>query len=244
MRGLAPYWIPPHDTSFHFPDVQLALDEPDGLLAIGGDLNPARLITAYRHGIFPWYNDAQPILWWAPNPRAVLFPGKLKISRSLRKTLRKELFNVSFDKAFAKVIEACSSPRVGDTNPGTWITRDMKRAYQQLHKQGWAHSVECWCNGKLVGGLYGVAVGQVFFGESMFSQQTDASKVAFVTLVQHLAHWGFAVIDCQIQSQHLDSLGASNISRELFTTLLDQHCEQTGKPGLWQTETLPSSPPR
>lgn len=236
MRGLAPYWIPPHDTSFHFPDVRLALDEPDGLLAVGGDLNPARLKAAYRQGIFPWYNDAQPILWWAPSPRAVLFPSDLKVSRSLRKTLRKGRFDVSFDQAFAEVIEACSEPRPQDLTPGTWITAEMKWAYQQLHEQGTAHSVECWCDGQLVGGLYGVAMGRVFFGESMFSRQTDASKVAFVTLVQHLSHWGFALIDCQIQSHHLDSLGATSISREAFIALLDQHCEQSGQPGLWETE--------
>jgi leucyl/phenylalanyl-tRNA--protein transferase len=242
MRGLAPYWIDPRDSNVDFPDVSLALEEPDGLLAVGGDLSPARLTAAYRQGIFPWYNDDQPILWWAPNPRAVLFPADLKISRSLQKTLRKTLhnkkFTVSFDQAFAEVIEACSGPRKPHNDPGTWITDDMKQAYQQFHAQGLAHSVECWCDGKLVGGLYGVAIGQVFFGESMFSRQTDASKVAFVTLVQQLSRWGFALIDCQVQSQHLESLGARNIRREDFMALLDQHCEQPGRPGLWQVDTL------
>lgn len=242
MQGLAPYWIDPNDTSFEFPDVRLALEEPDGLLAVGGDLSPARLAAAYRQGIFPWYNDEQPILWWAPNPRAVLFPENLKISRSLRKTLRNNIFEVSFDQAFADVVEACSEPRPQNysqsNEPGTWILEDMKLAYQKLHELGLAHSVECWADGKLVGGLYGVAIGQVFFGESMFSRQTDASKVAFVTLVQQLSRWGFALIDCQVQSMHLESLGAHTINRESFTELLDQHCEKPGRSGLWNTGLL------
>jgi leucyl/phenylalanyl-tRNA--protein transferase len=243
MRGLAPYWIDPRDTSFRFPEVNLALTEPDGLLAIGGDLKAERLMAAYRRGIFPWYNAGQPILWWAPDPRMVLFPDRLKISRSLGKTLRKQSFSVTLDTAFAEVIEACSSPRrqpgKEDAEPGTWITQEMKRAYQRLHQLGLAHSVESWCQGRLVGGLYGVALGRVFFGESMFTRQTDASKVAFVTLVQQLARWGFAVIDCQIYSQHLESLGAENISREAFCDLLDRHCEEPGPPTPWHFD-----PPR
>lgn len=239
MQGLAPYWIHPNDTSFEFPDVRLALEDPDGLLAIGGNLHPKRLAAAYRQGIFPWYNNDQPILWWAPNPRAVLFPADLKVSRSLRKTLRKTLhnkkFDISFDQAFAEVVEACSEPRAQYNDPGTWIIDDMKRAYQKLHEQGLAHSVECWSDGKLVGGLYGVAIGQVFFGESMFSRKTDASKVAFVSLVNQLSQWDFAIIDCQIHSQHLESLGAKNIDRETFTKLLNQYCERPGHPGLWNT---------
>ena len=238
MQGLAPYWIHPNDTSFEFPDVRLALEEPDGLLAVGGDLSPTRLAAAYRRGIFPWYNDDQPILWWSPNPRAVLFPADLKISRSLRKTLRNKKFNISFDQAFAEVVEACSEPRMQDNDPGTWITRDMKQAYQQLHENGLAHSVECWSDGKLVGGLYGVAIGKVFFGESMFSRQTDASKVAFVSLVNQLSQWGFVMIDCQLHSQHLESLGAKTIDRETFTRLLDQHCEKPGHTGSWNTGLL------
>ncbi len=228
MRGLAPYWVDPRNNNFDFPDVSLALNEPDGLLAIGGDLKPQRLLAAYRRGIFPWYNEGQPILWWAPNPRAVLFPQRLRISRSLRKTLRKQPFTVSIDQAFTDVIEACSHPRDYEAQPGTWITRDIKQAYQQLHKQGSAHSVECWHNGQLAGGLYGVAIGQVFFGESMFTRCSDASKVAFVTLTQQLAHWGFGVIDCQIHSRHLESLGAETIHREQFTDLLNTFCEQPG----------------
>jgi len=236
MRGLAPYWIDSRSNNLDFPDVNLALDEPDGLLAIGGDLKPQRLLAAYRMGIFPWYNEGQPILWWAPNPRAVLFPQHLKISRSLRKTLRKQSFTITLDQAFADVIKACSHPRNYETQPGTWITRDMKRAYQQLHDQGHAHSVECWHEGQLVGGLYGVAIGRVFFGESMFTRRSDASKVAFITLTQQLAHWGFGVIDCQIHSLHLESLGAETIQRERFTDLLNTFCHQPGP--TWQFEPI------
>jgi len=235
MRGLAPYWINSRSNNLEFPDVNLALSEPDGLLAIGGDLKPQRLLAAYRQGIFPWYNEGQPILWWAPNPRAVLFPQQLKISRSLRKTLRKQPFTVTLNQVFTDVIEACSRPRDYETQPGTWITNEMRRAYQQLHKQGYAHSVECWHDGQLVGGLYGVAIGRVFFGESMFTRRSDASKVAFITLAQQLMHWGFGVIDCQIHSQHLESLGAETIHREQFTDLLNTFCGQPAP--VWQFES-------
>ncbi|HEC20319.1 MAG TPA: leucyl/phenylalanyl-tRNA--protein transferase [Gammaproteobacteria bacterium] len=238
MRGLAPYWIDPRGNRFEFPDVSLALEEPDGLLAIGGDLKPQRLLSAYRQGIFPWYNEGQPILWWAPNPRAVLFPSKLKISRSLAKTLRNKAFKVTLDQAFEMVIEACSQPRDHETHPGTWITHEMKQAYLKLHQQGAAHSAECWLDGKLVGGLYGVSIGRAFFGESMFTQRRDASKVAFVTLVQQLAQWKFGLVDCQIHSQHLKSLGAENIDREEFRELLDIFCEQPEPE--WRLE--PSNP--
>ena len=239
MRSLAPYWIDAHDTSYVFPNVELALEEPDGLLAIGGDLSAPRLIAAYRNGIFPWYNEGQPILWWAPNPRTVLFPEKIKISRSLQKSIRNRGFTVTFDQAFSDVIEACSAPRQDDDNPGTWITEEMKQAYRLLHKQGHAHSVECWHQGKLVGGLYGVAIGRVFFGESMFTRQTDASKVSFVTLAQQLARWEFGVIDCQIHSEHLQSLGAENISRAEFSVLLDEYCERPAPK--WRLETAEKS---
>jgi leucyl/phenylalanyl-tRNA--protein transferase len=164
----------------------------------------------------------------------VLFPEKLKVSRSLRKALRNKNFTVTLDQAFGDVIEACSQPRDYDAQPGTWITQQMKQAYEALHKQGAAHSVECWHDGQLVGGLYGVAIGRVFFGESMFTRRSDASKVAFVTLVQQLARWGFGVIDCQIYSQHLESLGAENIPRTEFSVLLDKYCEQPGP--TWQFE--------
>jgi len=234
MRGLAPYWIDPRSDNVEFPDVSLALDEPDGLLAIGGDLKPQRLLAAYRLGIFPWYNEGQPILWWAPNPRAVLFPQQLKISRSLGKTLRKKPFTVTLNHAFADVIDACSHLRSYEKQPGTWITHEMKQAYQQLHEQGYAHSVECWHNGQLAGGLYGIAIGRVFFGESMFTRHSNASKVAFITLTQQLMQWGFGVIDCQVHSQHLESLGAETIRRGQFTDLLNTFCEQSGP--VWQFE--------
>jgi leucyl/phenylalanyl-tRNA--protein transferase len=226
----APYWLNPHNPT-DFPDVALALHEPDGLLAVGGDLSVERLRAAYQRGIFPWYSGDQPILWWSPDPRSVLFPGKLHISRSLRKTLRKQQYKITFDTAFADVIRACSQPREDDL--GTWITDEMQQAYIRLHQAGYAHSVECWLNGKLAGGLYGVSLGNVFFGESMFSHVTDASKIAFVFLVRQLQRWQFGVIDCQIQSSHLDQFGAELIPRSEFITLLNQFCNQTGRSGLW-----------
>jgi leucyl/phenylalanyl-tRNA--protein transferase len=241
MRGLAPYWIDPNDSSFHFPEVRHALQEPDGLLAVGGDLSVERLRAAYRQGIFPWYNENQPILWWSPNPRMVLFPEKLKISRSLRKSLRKRPFQVTVDQAFARVVEACSGPRNGEH--GTWITPAMKRAYIRLHEEGLAHSVESWYDGQLVGGLYGVALGKVFFGESMFTRRTDASKVAFVHLVRQLQRWGYAVIDCQVHTTHLESLGAETIPREQFSTLLDQWCPEQGQAAPWTLEEPPETDP-
>lgn len=231
MRGLAPFWIDPQDTSYQFPDISLALDEPDGLLAVGGDLSPARLLAAYRHGIFPWFNHEQPILWWSPNPRTVLFPSRLHVSRSLRKTLRKQPFNVTADTAFAKVIEACSAPRADEA--GTWITGEMKQAYQHLAELGHAHSVECWRDGELVGGLYGIGIGKVFFGESMFSRMRDASKVAYVYLVRQLEQWGYALVDCQVHSAHLESLGAENIDRETFRDLLNRWCPDDGRTTPW-----------
>ncbi len=232
MRGLAPFWIDPRDTDYTFPDISLALDEPDGLLSVGGDLSPGRLLAAYRHGIFPWYNHSQPILWWSPNPRAVLFPHKLHVSRSLRKTLRQQHFKITTDTAFGEVIKACSTPR-DNANSGTWITEEMQQAYRHLFELGHAHSVECWLDGKLMGGLYGVGIGKVFFGESMFSRTRDASKVAFVLWVRQLEQWGYALVDCQVHSAHLESLGAETIDREHFLQLLDHWCPQAGRTGRW-----------
>ena len=229
----APYWLNPLDPH-DFPDVTLALKEPDGLLAIGGDLSVTRLVSAYQHGIFPWYSQDQPILWWSPDPRSVLLPEELKISRSLRKTLKKPIFTITFDKAFAEVMLACSQPRKDGL--GTWITDEMQQAYLRLYQAGFAHSVECWQNAELVGGLYGVACGQIFFGESMFSRVTDASKVAFVYLVRQLQRWHFALIDCQIQSAHLDSLGARNIPRSEFCYLLKNYAHAKNKPAPWQMD--------
>ena len=223
MRAQRPLWIRPGDSSLDFPDVNLALREPDGLLAVGGDLTPERILSAYRRGIFPWYSDNQPILWWSPDPRTVLFPARLKISRSLRKTLRRGHFRLSMDQAFRDVIAACAKPRPGSS--GTWITQDMAEAYSILHETGCAHSVECWLGDRLVGGLYGVSTGRVFFGESMFSQVSDASKVAFAWLVRQLQAWDFGLIDCQIYSAHLASLGAEEIPRTEFVKYLNVLCE-------------------
>ncbi len=225
-----PLWIPPGDPNLTFPDVSLALREPDGLLAIGGDLAPERILAAYRRGIFPWYSNDQPILWWSPDPRTVLYPAHLKLSRSLRKTLRRDQYGVTMDKAFSAVIHACAEPRPGSA--GTWITGEMAAAYISLHESGFAHSVECWLDEQLVGGLYGVAIGRVFFGESMFSRSSDASKVAFAYLVRQLREWDFGLIDCQVYSTHLASLGAEEIPRSVFIDHLDNMC-QSGQRHPW-----------
>lgn len=205
-----------------FPDVELALTDPDGLLAIGGDLSVERLTAAYQHGIFPWYSEGQPIIWWSPNPRAVLFLEKLKISRSLKKTLKKDTYKVTFDLAFKEVIEACAVSRRDGF--GTWIVEDMKDAYINLHQHGIAHSVEVWSEDELIGGLYGVSLGKAFFGESMFSRKSDASKVALTYLVQQLKQWDFGFIDCQVYSEHLETLGSEQISRQSFIRLLNDYC--------------------
>jgi leucyl/phenylalanyl-tRNA--protein transferase len=223
-QGPAPYWIDPDSPEIYFPDVEAALREPDGLLAVGGDLKPERLLYAYRNGIFPWFGPDQPILWWAPDPRLVLFPEQLRISRSLSKTLRKHLFTITFDTAFAQVVHECAAPRPGQA--GTWITPEMQAAYRHMHELGHAHSVECWQQGKLVGGLYGIAIGHVFFGESMFTRVTDASKVGFVALVQTLQASGYRLIDCQVHTDHLESLGAMMIPRREFTRLLERETWQ------------------
>ncbi|GAB4223130.1 MAG: leucyl/phenylalanyl-tRNA--protein transferase [Gammaproteobacteria bacterium] len=218
----------------NFPDPCQALHEPNGLLAIGGDLRPERLLAGYRKGIFPWYQDDHPILWWSPDPRTVLFPQNIKISRSLHKTLRNKHFKVTFDKAFCQVIMACAAPR--ETDGETWITQDMQQAYIKLHEQGYAHSVETWLDDELVGGLYGVAVGKIFFGESMFSRLRDASKVALVHLAWQLHAWDFALIDCQLPTEHLFSLGAENIKRLLFLEYLQQEVNQPHHLGQWILE--------
>ena len=210
--------LDPHCPDAPFPDVELALRKPDGLLALGGDLTSRRLINAYSLGIFPWFSEGQPILWWAPDPRTVLFPESLKISRSLRKTLRKQMFEVSFDRAFDQVIAACAAPRASE--PGTWITADMMAAYRNLHRAGIAHSVEVWREDELAGGLYGLALGRVFFGESMFCRVSDASKVALTRLVGAALDWGYRLIDCQVYSEHLLTLGAELIPRREFSRLL------------------------
>ncbi|XKE44259.1 leucyl/phenylalanyl-tRNA--protein transferase [Halomonas organivorans] len=211
-------WLPEHPV--RFPPVSTALDEPGGLLAAGGNLSPAWLLTAYRHGIFPWYGEGQPILWWSPDPRMVLFPGEIRVRRSLAKRLRNGGFRVVADSAFDAVVAACAAPRHGQ--PGTWITDEMREAYGRLHALGAAHSVEVWKAGELVGGLYGVALGPVFFGESMFSRVADASKVALVALARAMASEGGRLIDCQMHTAHLASLGARDIARAEFIGYLEQ----------------------
>lgn len=233
MNPQGPFWLPPDGAETGFPDAGLALTEPDGLLAAGGDLSPERLLTAYRNGIFPWYSDGQPILWWSPDPRTVLFPEQPKISRSLRKVLRQARFELSYDREFEQVINACAAPRKDEA--GTWITDAMKQAYTDLYRLGHAHSVECWQNNELVGGLYGVSIGRVFFGESMFSRVRDASKVAFINLARQLENWNFALVDCQVYSPHLASLGASSIPRAQFLQQLSELCPQAPASEAWQS---------
>jgi leucyl/phenylalanyl-tRNA---protein transferase len=218
-----------------FPPVELASRE--GLLAVGGDLSVPRLLEAYRRGIFPWYNEGQPILWWSPDPRTVLLPEHLKLSRSLRKSARPENFRVSFDRCFADVMRACAGPRRGQANAGTWITAAMLDAYIELHRQGYAHSVETWRDEKLVGGLYGVALGGAFFGESMFSHATDASKVALVYATRQLQRWDFSLIDCQLPSEHLYRMGAQSISRKAYLGLLEAALAHPQRPPSWHFDS-------
>ena len=214
-----------------FPPVSKALRSPNGLLCAGGDLSPERIVEAYRHGIFPWYSDGEPILWWSPDPRMVLFPEELKVSRSLRKTVARGVYEIRFDTAFREVMAACAAPREGQS--GTWIVPEMIEAYSRLHELGFAHSVESWRDGELAGGLYGLALGQVFFGESMFSRATDASKVALVRLVERLRGDGFRVIDCQQATAHLASLGAREIPRSRFSQLLRESIQYPPAGARW-----------
>ena len=214
-------WLSPHDAPEWFPPLDQALDEPAGLLAAGGDLSPARLLAAYQRGIFPWYSPGQPVLWWSPDPRAVLFPEEFNCSRSLGKTIRNGGFEVVIDRDFGAVMDACAAPR--PHAPGTWITSEMRSAYLRLHRLGQAHSFETWRDGQLAGGLYGVRLGEVFFGESMFSRQRDASKVALAHLVKVCLRNSIAVIDCQLPSPHLESLGSRTIPRMQFQALLREH---------------------
>jgi len=206
--------------------------EPDGLLAVGGDLSVERLLLAYRLGIFPWYSDGQPVLWWSPDPRIILEPGEFHISRRLGQTLKKGIFKVTFDRAFAEVIRACAaSPRKGQH--GTWITTEMMEAYICLHQMGFAHSAESWLDGELVGGIYGISLGRCFFGESMFFSQTNASKVALATLVQQLITWDFHMIDAQVTSEHLIRLGAKEVPRHIFLKRLQAALRHPTQKGSW-----------
>ena len=217
-----------------FPPVSKALRAPNGLLCAGGDLSPERLVEAYRHGIFPWFSEGDPILWWSPDPRMVLFPDELRVSRSLRKAVARGVYETRFDSAFRRVMQECAGPRDGQA--GTWIVPEMIDAYTRLHARGLAHSVESWRDGELVGGLYGVALGKVFFGESMFSRATDASKVALVKLVERLRASGFRVIDCQQATGHLASLGAREIPRTAFSRLLQESIQYPPSGERWTTE--------
>ena len=214
-----------------FPPVESALSEPNGLLAAGGDLSPARLLAAYRLGIFPWFGEGDPILWWSPDPRMVLYPAELKVSRSLRKALRRDDYQIRVDTRFREVMESCAAPRAGQS--GTWITNRMIDAYCTLARRGYAHSVETWRDGELIGGLYGVALGRMFFGESMFARATDASKLALVHLIRQIERWHYGLIDCQMSTPHLASLGAREVSRARFSRELEQLVNYPEVPRAW-----------
>jgi leucyl/phenylalanyl-tRNA--protein transferase len=218
-----------------FPPIARALDDPNGLLAAGGDLSPARLLSAYRQGIFPWYSEGQPILWWSPDPRMVLYCDELKVSRSLGRTVNARRFEIRVDTAFDQVIEACALPRIG--HRGTWIMPEMVEAYVRLHRLGYAHSVEAWHGEALVGGLYGLAIGRMFFGESMFTRESDASKVALVHLVAMLKRRHMPLIDCQQHTAHLARLGARPIRRRAFAEALSGLVHSPEPVGLWNDES-------
>ena len=223
-------------TNLHFPPVEQA--DTDGLLAVGGDLRPERLLEAYRHGIFPWYDEDQPILWWSPDPRAVLFPSKLHVPRSLQRAMRHNLFTVTLDTCFTEVMTQCAGPRPQYPEGGTWITPAMIAAYGRLHELGYAHSVETRIGNDLVGGLYGVALGMAFFAESMFMKVDNASKVALVALVRQLQAWGFSIIDCQQSSPHVMRFGAEEIPRLDFVHLLSEAVSQPSRRSRWNFDPI------
>jgi len=226
-----------------FPPLATALREPNGLLAVGGDLSPRRLLDAYRRGIFPWYSEGDPILWWSPDPRMVLVPGDLRITRSLAKILRNRAYAVRYDTAFDDVMRACAAPRPGQ--PTTWITAEMRAAYRRLHELGYAHSVETWIDGELAGGLYGVAIGRMFYGESMFTRVRDASKIALVGLARKLDGEAFGMIDCQMHTEHLARLGAREVPRAEFARRLADLVDYARAPHRWTTgECAPIDPCR
>lgn len=234
MQTLPLRRILPDDPPETFPDPARALREPDGLLAVGGDLSPARLLYAYRHGIFPWYDTGLPILWWSPDPRAVFLPDALHLSRSLKKRMKHGGYELRLDSAFAEVMQACAGARPQYPEGGTWLNPEMQTAYQELHRLGHAHSAELWIDGTLRGGLYGVALGRVFFGESMFSHVTDASKIVLAELMPLLGSWGYAFMDCQVQSEHLQSLGSVPVPRADFLQLLATLCSQSAAADAWR----------
>ena len=225
------HWLLPNNPPDSFPDVTKALRSPDGLLAMGGDLSPERIILAYRHGIFPWYNEGQPIMWWSPDPRAVIFPDEFHVSRSLRRKLRSGTYSVSIDQCFDKVIVNCAN---NHCDTGTWITEDMLEAYHKLHELGYAHSVETWQKDQLVGGMYGLAIGKMFFGESMYSAVPDASKIALARLVHLLKQTGVKLLDCQVTSDHLLTLGMRPVPRKSFVEYLNLYVDSEPAVALWK----------
>jgi leucyl/phenylalanyl-tRNA--protein transferase len=229
--------IPFLETDDPFPPVEFALRDPNGLLAAGGDLSPQRLLDAYAQGIFPWFGEDDPLLWWSPDPRMVLMVDELHVARSLRKTVRSGRFIVTMDTAFAEVMAGCAEPRQGQE--GTWITPEMVDAYLRLFRMGYAHSVEAWADGALAGGLYGVAIGRMFFGESMFARVSDASKVAFVRFVRQLQRWRVPMIDCQMSTAHLASLGAREVPRAAFLREVRRLVGQPGVPAPWRFDDQP-----
>lgn len=233
--------IPVLGPAHAFPPVSRALAEPDGLLAAGGDLSAGRLLAAYRSAVFPWFSPGDPILWWSPSQRMVLEPARVRVTRSLAKVLRNRAYHITINQAFDTVMRACAAPRGGQA--GTWITDEMVAAYGELHRQGYAHSYECWQDGQLAGGLYGVAVGRMFYGESMFHRATDASKMTFVSMARHLHRHGFAMVDCQMFTPHLESLGAQLITRGEFIARLEKAIHLPQPPGMWEDE-FRHEPPR
>lgn len=227
-------WLEPGDP---FPPVDMALRDPDGLLAAGLELTPQRILDAYRQGIFPWFSEGQPVLWWSPDPRMVLVPSEIRVTPSMRKVLRNRPYEVRCDTAFEAVMRACAEPREGQA--GTWISDHMIAAYGALHMQGWAHSVETWVDGELAGGLYGLALGRMFYGESMFSRARDTSKIALVHLARYLESQGYALIDCQMNTAHLASMGGREIARSEFCRVLSQSV-QSAHPRRWRPDEIPA----
>jgi len=229
-------WLGPSDPPDAFPDVDCALVEPDGLLAAGGDLSSERLLAAYRRGIFPWYEEGQPILWWSPNPRCVLRPESLHVATRLRRTIKASSLTLSFNSAFGAVIRACAAKR--KSQQGTWITQQMLSAYERLHDEGWAHSIEVMDGKRLVGGVYGLCIGRVFFGESMFSAQANASKIALLGLSNHMLDNRMPLIDCQVVSPHLLTLGATLMPRTEFARTLNELCQPANRHQDWPSEPI------
>ena len=229
-------WLNPLDPPDAFPDVEHALVEPDGLLAAGGDLSSERLLAAYRRGIFPWYEEGQPILWWSPNPRCILRPESLHVATRLKRQINASSLTLSFNSAFVDVVRACAGKR--ESQRGTWITQEMLSAYERLHNEGWAHSIEVMDGDQLVGGIYGLCIGRVFFGESMFSAEANASKIALLGLSDHMMSNQMSLIDCQVESPHLLTLGAITIPRSEFIETLDDACNAAEPHQGWPTEPI------